>query len=159
MVRKLGRTKVRKPPGVGAKLRKRARDHRRWRLVRSEDGGYGAAILFTLVTLAKRLGIEPREYTTDVIARAGNQQLAWIGELTPRARKAERAALIDPILMPPRVHCLFAHSEIGGKLSNRPVSGDQSKVVVSRAAAAYYLVIGSANAEVLRVRDAIEQGP
>ncbi|MFN2427666.1 MAG: IS66 family transposase [Candidatus Binatia bacterium] len=70
--------------GCEKAIRPVALGRRNWLFAGSESGGHRAAILFSLVTTCKRLGIEPTAYLTDVIAR--------IGELTPRAWKAARRA-------------------------------------------------------------------
>ncbi|MFT4570964.1 MAG: transposase [Candidatus Binatia bacterium] len=55
------------------------------------SGGHRAAILFSLVTTAKRLEIEPQPYLADVIARIGSHKMSRIGELTPCGWKEGRA--------------------------------------------------------------------
>lgn len=77
--------------GVENAIRPVALGRRNWLFAGNESGGQRAAILFSLVTTCKRLAIEPSEYLTDVIARAGAHKLSRIGELTPRAWKAARA--------------------------------------------------------------------
>jgi transposase len=77
--------------GVENAIRPVALGRRNWLFAGSESGGQRAAILFSLVTTCKRLGIDPQVYLADVIARAGAQKLSRIGELTPRHWKAARA--------------------------------------------------------------------
>jgi transposase len=77
--------------GVENAIRPVALGRRNWMFAGSESGGRRAAVLFSLVTTCKRLGINPFEYLSDVIARIGNHKASRIAELTPRAWKAARA--------------------------------------------------------------------
>jgi transposase len=77
--------------GVESAIRPIALGRKNWLFAGSEDGGRRAAILFSLVTSAKRLGIDPFEYLSDVIARVGEHKNSRIEELTPRGWKAARS--------------------------------------------------------------------
>jgi transposase len=55
-----------------------------WLFAGSADGGRRAATLYSLVTSAKRMGINPEAYLADVITRVSNHKMARISELTPR---------------------------------------------------------------------------
>jgi hypothetical protein len=77
--------------GVENAIRPVALGRRNWLFAGSESGGRRAAVLFSLVTTCKRLGINPFDYLSDVIARVGSHKLSQIAELTPRAWKAARA--------------------------------------------------------------------
>jgi hypothetical protein len=77
--------------GVENAIRPVALGRRNWLFAGSESGGERAAILFSLVTTCKRLGIDPCEYLTDVITRIGSHKVSRIAELTPRAWRAARA--------------------------------------------------------------------
>jgi transposase len=76
--------------GVENAVRPIALGRKNWLFAGSEDGGHRAAILFSLVTSAKRLEIDPFEYMSDVIARVGEHPNSRINELTPRGWKAAR---------------------------------------------------------------------
>ncbi len=76
--------------GVESAIRPIALGRKNWLFAGSEDGGRRAAILFSLVTSARRLQVDPFEYMSDVIARVGTHRNSRIDELTPRGWKAER---------------------------------------------------------------------
>ena len=77
--------------GVENAIRPVALGRRNWLFAGSESGGQRAAILFSLITTCKRLGIDPNAYLTDVIARIGAHKASRIGELTPRNWKTAQA--------------------------------------------------------------------
>jgi len=58
----------------------------------SPNGGQKAAVLYSLATSCRRIGIEPREYLRDVIDRVSTHPMAQIDELTPLGWKQARAA-------------------------------------------------------------------
>ncbi|MCP4204514.1 MAG: IS66 family transposase [bacterium] len=56
----------------------------------SPNGGEAAAVLYSLITTCKRLGINPWEYLKDVIDRISIHPMARVSELTPRGWKEAR---------------------------------------------------------------------
>ncbi len=58
----------------------------------SAEGGRRAATLYSLIVSCKRLGIDPYAYMRNVIEVVATHPNKRIGELTPRAWAAARAA-------------------------------------------------------------------
>ncbi|MFT4571511.1 MAG: transposase [Hyphomicrobiaceae bacterium] len=77
--------------GCESAIRPVALGRKNWLFAGSKSGGHRAAILFSLVTTAKQLEIEPQAYLADVIACIGSHKMSRIGELTPRGWKEGRA--------------------------------------------------------------------
>jgi hypothetical protein len=82
-------------------LRPVAVGRKNYLFVGSPNGGEAAAVLYSLITTCKRLGINPWEYLNDVIERLPTHPMARIWELTPRGwqQARERAAEL-PALTP-----------------------------------------------------------
>jgi transposase len=69
--------------------------------VGSPQGGQAAAVLYSLITSCKRLGVNPWEYLSDVIARLATHPMNRIWELTPRGWKETRErAAVEPDAAP-----------------------------------------------------------
>ena len=66
-----------------------------WLFAGSVEGGRRGAVLFSLVVTCKRLGINPAEYLTDIIARIPMHPNSRIGELVPRAWKSLRDKTVE----------------------------------------------------------------
>ena len=73
-------------------IRPVALGRKNWLFAGSEDGGHRAAVIYSLVTTCKRLGIDPYAYLADVTARVSTHKMSRIDELTPRAWKLARAS-------------------------------------------------------------------
>lgn len=56
----------------------------------SPKGGETAAILYSLVTTCRRIGVNPWEYLRDVIDRVSTHPMSRIDGLTPRGWKEAR---------------------------------------------------------------------
>jgi transposase len=70
----------------------------------AESGGLKATVLYSLVESAKRLGVEPFAYLSDVLERVSTHPASRVGELTPRGWKEaqrERARAVDRAEQPP----------------------------------------------------------
>jgi hypothetical protein len=63
-----------------------------WLFAGSLEGGKRGAVLFSLIVTCRRLGIDPAQYLSDVIARVATHPASRIGELTPRGWKELREA-------------------------------------------------------------------
>ncbi|MEJ2687254.1 MAG: IS66 family transposase [Gammaproteobacteria bacterium] len=72
-------------------MRKPAVGRKNWLFGGSEQGGYYAATLYSLIETCARAGINPHAYLTDVLVRVGTHPQSRIAELTPRAWAAARA--------------------------------------------------------------------
>lgn len=57
----------------------------------SQEGGKAAAVLYSLITSCKRLGVNPWAYLKDVIDRVSTHPAARVHELTPRGWRDARA--------------------------------------------------------------------
>jgi hypothetical protein len=71
--------------GAERALRKVAVGRSNWTFLGSEVGGETAAVMLTLVTSAREVGIDPREYLRDVMLRIG--RCSDVTTLTPRGWK------------------------------------------------------------------------
>jgi len=61
-----------------------------WLFIGREEAGQSAAVLYTIMANCRRLGIDPREYLVDVLARLPAMQASEAAELTPAAWQAAR---------------------------------------------------------------------
>jgi hypothetical protein len=77
-------------------LRVPERLRKNYLFVASPNGGEAAAVLYSLITSCKRLGINPWEYLKDIIDRISTHPMARVSELTPRGWKEVRER-ITPI--------------------------------------------------------------
>jgi transposase len=71
-------------------LRPIALGRKNYLFVGSDEGGYRAAILYSIIVSCKRHGIEPFDYLKDVLGKIGNWPARRLGELLPHVWKAER---------------------------------------------------------------------
>ena len=60
----------------------------------SPRGGEAAAVLYSLITSCKRLGVDPEAYMKDVIGKISTHPMRLIEELTPSEWKAAREAAV-----------------------------------------------------------------
>ena len=58
--------------------------------LKSSAAGQSAAVLYTIMTNCRRLGIDPREYLVDVLTRLPAMQASAAAALTPTAWQAAR---------------------------------------------------------------------
>ncbi|MBN2489545.1 MAG: IS66 family transposase [Planctomycetes bacterium] len=77
-------------------LRPVAVGRKNYLFVGSPQGGEAAAVLYSLITTCKRLGINPWVYLKDVIERVASHPMARIAELTPRGWKEARDRAAGP---------------------------------------------------------------
>jgi len=63
-----------------------------WTFSGSDNGGRTAAILTSITSSCKRLGIDPFEYLRDIFQRISNQPRLHLDELLPDRWKAARQA-------------------------------------------------------------------
>ena len=63
-----------------------------WLFFGSDEAGAPAAVIFSIVETCRKLGINPREYLLDVLARLPSLSAAQARELTPAKWRAARAA-------------------------------------------------------------------
>ena len=64
---------------------------RNWLFAGSEGGGGTAAILFSVASTCKALGIDPFGYLRDVLDRVCTHPARWIAELLPDRLRATRS--------------------------------------------------------------------
>lgn len=69
----------------------------------SKNGGKTAAVIYSLVTSCKRLGINPWEYPKDVIDRVSTHPMARVWELTPRGWKEMHENQVQELSGPPQI--------------------------------------------------------
>lgn len=67
-----------------------------------KGGGNRAEVFFTLVQSARRLGVDPFGYLSDVIERVSTHPASRVWELTPRGWKEERAKAEKALASPSR---------------------------------------------------------
>lgn len=71
-------------------LRRVAVGRKNWLFAGSDEGGYRAAVVYSLVASCAHLKIGPFEYLQDVLSRIATHPPADLGQLTPKAWKAHR---------------------------------------------------------------------
>jgi len=87
--------------GIENTIRPIALGRKNFLWVGSPQGGEAAAVLYSLITSCKRLGINPWEYLKDVIARLPTHPMNRVWELTPRGwKEARERAATEPTATP-----------------------------------------------------------
>jgi hypothetical protein len=73
-------------------LRGIAVGRKNWLFAGSDEGGRRAAILYSLIESAKRVGVNPEAYLKDLLERVSSHPMSQIAELTPSRWKAALAS-------------------------------------------------------------------
>jgi len=72
-------------------VRPSAVGRRRWLFIGHPDAGWRSAVIYTLIQSARRHGLNPHEYLTDVLERLPTMTRSQVRELLPANWKARHA--------------------------------------------------------------------
>jgi hypothetical protein len=81
--------------GAERSLRGVAVGRRNWTFLGSDNGGRAAAVLTSLITTSKRLGIDPFAYLRDIFERISSHAHTLLAELLPDQWRTARRATPD----------------------------------------------------------------